>query len=153
MAAGGQSTRRYIVAILVDSDWIIDGLSGREAAIRRLESESLHGLAISAVTVGEVFEGAYRRPSPAASLARYWRFMDGYQVLPVTHEIADTFARIRAELRRAGNLIPDLDLLIAATALVHDLQLLTRNQRHFARVPGLRLYDDGQRSLGTTPVS
>ena len=48
-------------------------------------------------------------------------------------------------------MIADMDILIAATAIAHDLTMLTRNRRHFERVPGLRLYDDGQRSLGTTP--
>lgn len=38
-----------------------------------------------------------------------------------------------------GNLIPDLDLLIASTALEHALVLLTRNRRHFQRIPQLRL--------------
>ncbi len=52
----------------------------------------------------------------------------------------DQFAVLRADLRRRGQLIPDLDLLIAATALSHDLALLTRNVRHFARIPGLRIY-------------
>jgi tRNA(fMet)-specific endonuclease VapC len=52
----------------------------------------------------------------------------------------EVFARTRADLRRSGQLIADLDLLIAATALHHDLTLLTRNVRHFARIPGLRLY-------------
>jgi len=49
------------------------------------------------------------------------------------------FARVRSLLRRQGNLIPDLDLLIAATALEHELVLLTRNRRHFERISQLRL--------------
>jgi predicted nucleic acid-binding protein len=40
-------------------------------------------------------------------------------------------------------LIPDLDCLIAATAVHHHLILLTRNRRHFARIPDLRLYEPG----------
>jgi predicted nucleic acid-binding protein len=52
----------------------------------------------------------------------------------------ERFAYLRAELRRRGQLFPDLDLLIAATALQHDLTLLTRNVRHFNRIPDLRLY-------------
>jgi predicted nucleic acid-binding protein len=48
------------------------------------------------------------------------------------------FGRLRALLRLQGTLIPDLDLLIAATALQHDLVLLTRNRRHFDRIPGLQ---------------
>jgi tRNA(fMet)-specific endonuclease VapC len=46
---------------------------------------------------------------------------------------------VRAELSRRGQLAPDLDLLIAATAMHYDLTLLTRNVRHFARIPGLGL--------------
>jgi predicted nucleic acid-binding protein len=37
-------------------------------------------------------------------------------------------------------LIPDVDLLIAATALEEDLTLVTRNTRHFERIPDLKLY-------------
>ena len=48
---------------------------------------------------------------------------------------------MRAFLRRQGQLIPDLDLLIAATALAHDLTLVTRNRRHFSRILSLRLYE------------
>jgi predicted nucleic acid-binding protein len=48
--------------------------------------------------------------------------------------------RIRGDLRRVGRRLEDTDLLIAATALEHDLMLVTRNVNHFARVPGLRLY-------------
>lgn len=50
------------------------------------------------------------------------------------------FAAIRAELRRTGRMISDLDIIIAATALQYDLTLLTFNRRHFERVTGLRLY-------------
>jgi tRNA(fMet)-specific endonuclease VapC len=46
----------------------------------------------------------------------------------------------RAQLRAQGTTIADLDLLIASTALYHDLVLVTRNLRHFRRVPGLRIY-------------
>lgn len=58
--------------------------------------------------------------------------------------ILEEFARIRGELRAKGQLIGDLDLLIAATALHHDLSLLIRNTRHsgalWARIPDLKLY-------------
>ena len=50
------------------------------------------------------------------------------------------FARLRGELRQRGLLIPDPDILIAATALTHNLTLVTRNRRHFERIPDLPLY-------------
>jgi predicted nucleic acid-binding protein len=43
-------------------------------------------------------------------------------------------------LRSRGLLIPDLDLFIAATALEHDLILLSRNRRHFDRISGLNIH-------------
>ncbi len=50
------------------------------------------------------------------------------------------FARIRSELRQRGQLIGDADILIAAAAIEHDLMLLTRNRRHFERIPDLTIY-------------
>ena len=52
----------------------------------------------------------------------------------------EIFARTRGELRRDGRLIPDLDLLIAATAIHHDLTLVTRNVRHIGRISALQIY-------------
>ena len=92
------------------------------------------------MTVGEVYEGAFSNPDPEAHLASLRRFLAAFRVLPLTDPIMEGFAHTRADLRRQGMLIPDLDLLIAATALHHDLTLLTRNLRHFSRIPDLKLY-------------
>ena len=129
--------------LLVDSDWIISGLGGQATALALLGGLKSQGLAISAITVGEVLEGAYLGTDIGTSLARFRRYLEGFAVLSVTEPVAEVFAQLRATLRRQGNLIPDMDLLIAATALAFDLPLLTRNRRHFVRVPGLRLYQLG----------
>lgn len=73
-------------------------------------------------------------------LAAYREFLSDYASLPLTDAIVERFARLRAELRRQGRLIPDMDLLIAATALEEDLTLVARNFRHFERITGLKLY-------------
>jgi tRNA(fMet)-specific endonuclease VapC len=52
---------------------------------------------------------------------------------------AEVFGGVRADLRRQGKLIPDLDLLIAATALRHNLTVVNRDE-HFRRIPGLKLH-------------
>lgn len=46
-------------------------------------------------------------------------------------------------LKASNQLIPLPDIFIAATAITHDLPLLTLNQKHFARIARLRLYQDG----------
>lgn len=60
-------------------------------------------------------------------------------ILPFDLSTARVFGMIRAELERSGNILPDADLQIAATALYHNLELVTGNLRHFQRIPGLRL--------------
>ena len=60
-------------------------------------------------------------------------------MLPLTGSIMERFGKLRYDLRRQGQLIPDLDLLIAATAIDHDVALATRNRRHFVRAPDLEV--------------
>jgi tRNA(fMet)-specific endonuclease VapC len=125
---------------LVDSDWLIDATGGKPAATDFLAQLSAGGLAVSIIAVAEVYEGAFGVSHSAAMLAAYREFLSAYAILPLTDAIVERFARLRAELRRQGRLIPDMDLLIAATALEEDLTLVTRNVRHFERIAGLRLY-------------
>ena len=78
--------------------------------------------------------------SPAAELAVFDHLLEPFTTLPLDNACMQHFAFIRSTLRRQDQLIPDLDLLIASTALHHDLILVTANVRHFVRIPDLRLY-------------
>ena len=126
---------------LVDSDWLIDAFLGLPTAVNLLARLRDDGLAVSIISYGELFEGAISAPDPATELARFRRFLARLALLALDDAVMERFARLRTELRRRGQLIPDLDLLIAATAMHHDLTLLTRNVRHFRRIPELTLYE------------
>jgi tRNA(fMet)-specific endonuclease VapC len=108
--------------------------------VRLLTDLRADGLAISLVTYGELYEGIYYGRDPSAQELGFQQFLRRVEVLPLTRRIMRRFARVRGELRSQGLLIPDPDLLIGATALHHDLTLVTGNRRHFARIPGLRLH-------------
>ena len=125
---------------LVDSDWIADYLKGRTQAVELLNALASEGLAISILSVGEIQEGIIYGVNRARHEAGFQDFLRGVDVLPLTRTAMRRFAEIRGELRRNGELIGDMDLLIAATALSYKLTLITRNERHFRRVPGLDLY-------------
>ncbi|MBI4507282.1 MAG: type II toxin-antitoxin system VapC family toxin [Chloroflexi bacterium] len=127
---------------LVDTDWIVDCLHGQEDATQTLLELAPQGLAVSIISYGELFEGAYYARDPQAALEGLQSFLLGKDLVGVTRSIAERFGIVRGELPRSlRRQIGDMDMLIAATALAHDLTLLTRNLRDFSHVPGLKLYE------------
>lgn len=125
---------------LVDTDWVADWLNGRSRIVEELSRLRREGPFISIITYGEVYEGIYFGRNPQQAERAFRQFLRGADVLLPNRQVMQRFARMRGELRRQGNLIPDADLLIAATALHHGLILLTNNVSHFSRIEGLELY-------------
>jgi predicted nucleic acid-binding protein len=127
------------MAYLLDSDWVINALAGRRRAVSPLERLSAAHIGISVISLGEVYQQAFASTNPDAYLGTFRTFAP-FRIIPVTEPIAVRFAEIRAHLTRRGELIPDFDMLIAATALHYTLTVLTFNYRHFSRIPDLSLY-------------
>lgn len=65
-------------------------------------------------------------------------------VLPLTSDIAQAAATIYQQLRAKNQLIDIRDILIAATAIAHDLPLMTLNTAHFNRIDGLQFLSPPQ---------
>lgn len=127
---------------LTDSDWLIDYLDDLPEAVELLGPLADLGLAFSTVAYMEAFEGTLRQPNPAAAQARLHLGLRPLRTIPVSDQIAERCALIRYDLRSRGRRIRErtLDLLIAATAIEHNLTLVTRNVDDFGDIPGLRLY-------------
>ena len=64
-------------------------------------------------------------------------FLRGMTLLGIDERTCKVFGNERGRLRATGIMVGDCDLLIGATALRHDLPLLTTNRRHFERMAGL----------------
>lgn len=97
-------------------------------------------VALSAVTVEEVYFGLAWKPRPKVR-AWFEAFLDEQcDLLAVTPEIARRAGELRGRLRARGASRTQADMLIAATAQVHDLILVTRNARDFTDCP-VRLLD------------
>lgn len=97
--------------------------------------------AVSLVTLAEVEWGLHKIAVP-----RWWTLYRQHlqhrlRTLPTSAEVWAMFSRLKAAQAAAGRPVADLDLLIAATALHHDLTLVTCNVRHFAAVAGLPILD------------
>ena len=128
------------MAFILDADWVINALAGRRQAATVLDQLVPQGVTISWITVGEVYEGAFNSPNPQDHLSSLRQFLSPFRIVGVNDPVMERFAEIRSHLRRRGELIPDLDIMLAATALHYDLTVLTFNIRHFSRIPDLILY-------------
>ena len=96
-------------------------------------------MALSILSLAELYEGVYYSRDPEGDAQDLNNFLRGVTVIGLDDAVVQIFGRERGRLRAAGTLIGDFDLLIAATALQHNLTLLTNNRSHFERVAGVQM--------------
>lgn len=124
---------------LVDTDWVIDHLHGREHVVRQLEFLAPQGLGLSIVSLAELYEGVFSSTSPQENERALHNFLESIQVLYLEDGVCRIFGQERGRLRAAGMIIGDFDILIGSTAKYYGLTLLTNNRRHFERIEGLSI--------------
>lgn len=130
------------MAYLFDTNAISEALRSRphRVYVDWLQRISREDQFTSSVVVGELYKGAFRSTQAQHHLENIeQRVLPTVTVLPHDIATARVFGHLRAELEKKGNVLPDADLQIAATALHHGLELVTGNLRHFERIPGLRI--------------
>jgi len=125
---------------LIDTDWVINHLKGEKRVVRKLEELAPEGMAMSVISLAEIYEGVYYSKDPAKSQQLLKEFLaHDLKVLNVDQEACKIFGRERGKLRQQNKMISDFDLLIASTCLHYNLTLLTNNRRHFDMVEGLNI--------------
>ena len=97
------------------------------------------GLAISVVTAGELWTWVSRGTASQRSKDSITEFIGGVEVVELDLKIAIRFGELRGQLMDSGTPMPDMDGLIAATALTENLTLVTHNVADFNAVPDLRI--------------
>jgi len=130
------------MAFLFDTDAISEVLKKRPAPryLRWLAGVPRAEQFTSAVSIGELYRGAFRSTEPSRHLENIeGRVLSSVTVLPYDLAVARVYGEIQAHLAGAGRTVADADLQIAATAIHHQLELVTGNLRHFDRVPGIRI--------------
>ena len=130
---------------LLDTDTLIYSLKGNDCVVRNLENHQHEPLKICVISLMELYYGAYKSQKTNANLAKVRRFEKAFDTIPVDFFISETFGMIKSHLESQGTPLDDFDLIIAATALAHNLVLVTNNEKHFRRVDGLEL-DNWNRS-------
>ncbi len=127
---------------LLDTNVVIRHLNGDldvQALVKNLTSD---GIAVSTVTLMEVWQAVHSATNPQALEEEYQEFFDAILVIPFDVVIAKRGARMRHDLKQQSIRTRDraLDLQIAATALAHRLELVTYNAQDYDDITGLTLY-------------
>ena len=127
------------VTYLVETDWAVHWLRGREDIVNRLRELQEQGIGLSMISLAELYTGIYYSTDPVKARGELDDFLSFVAILGLNQEICQIFGEENARLRKDGQVIEDFDLLIAATCLHHGLKLLTDNRRHFQRIEGLEI--------------
>lgn len=125
--------------VCVDTDFLIDLLRLDQRARNKLDSLIREGMELSTTPINacELFRGAYVSKNPSQVVQNVKGLVERLRLLDFDAEVAETYGRIYSQMRAKGVDIGDMDTLIASIALAHNEVLLTKNRKHFEKVPGL----------------
>jgi tRNA(fMet)-specific endonuclease VapC len=127
------------VPYLVDTDWVIHYLNGHSEIVAHLQDLSPQGIALSLISLAELYEGVFYSRDPQRSERGLQDFLRGVELVGIDEDTTKIFGRERGRLRAQGKTVGDFDLLIGATALRLGFTVLTNNRRHFELIENLQM--------------
>jgi tRNA(fMet)-specific endonuclease VapC len=122
---------------LLDTNIVVYVIKRRPIEVMGVFNDNAGRMAISAITLSELFHGAEKSAKVAQNLAVVEEFASLLEVLPYTAKASQHYGAIRAALDKVGRPIGVNDLHIAAHARSEGLTLVSNNLGEFERVPGL----------------
>ena len=111
--------------------------SGRWAETKK----TLDEVATTWITACELCYGAAKSRSPQKNQTLVSEFLATLRIVGLNHPAAEDFGQMKSALERAGNMLADADLIIAAITRAHGASLITGNRRHYDRIEGFRIED------------
>ena len=126
---------------LLDTNTCVYAIKRRGNVVQHLRRASPEDLAVSVITLAELWFGARKSSRPDSTRREVDAFLRPYERVAFDREAAQAYAEIRLELERVGQRIGERDLFLAATARSRDLVVVTHNVGEFGRVTGLRVED------------
>lgn len=123
---------------LLDTDICIFYLKKEFSLEEKIEAIGKENCFVSEMSVAELIYGAYNSDNFAKHKNDYLDILSVASLIRVLDSLS-TYGKEKARLRRAGLPIPELDLLIATTAVHHNMTLVTNNTKHMTRIAGIQL--------------
>jgi tRNA(fMet)-specific endonuclease VapC len=124
---------------LLDTDTIIFSLKGHDSVEKNLRQHFHDPIKISVITLMELYYGAYKSQKKESNLAKIKTLENSLEIITLGKESVEIFGIYKANLEKAGTPLDDFDLILASSALAHNLVLVTNNVKHFKMIEGLKL--------------
>jgi len=110
-----------------------------EAVIKKFTKLRPGSVAISSITLSELYYGVVKSSKPNENMIALQEFISPLIVLDFTDQDALFYGKIRADLEKKSKPIGAMDLLIASIAISKELAVVTNNVKEFSRIPDLKV--------------
>lgn len=107
--------------------------------INKFHALDIGDICISSITLAELEYGVEKSDYKERNRLALTGFLSSIDILPFSEKAATEYGKIRANLKRQGNIIGAYDLMIGAHALSEELILVTNNVKEFKRIADLSL--------------
>ena len=121
-----------------DSDFIISVLRGSQKVMKKLDEFNEEQLATTSINEFEVLYGAVHN-GKLDEVAQAKKFFERLKIFEFDGPSAQIASKLHSQLTKQGNRIDFMDLFIASIVLANNGTLVTRNKKHFDRIPGLEI--------------
>ena len=123
----------------LDTNTLIYFFKGEGDVAENLLATSPTQVAVPTIVLFELYVGIAKSSAPSRRTRQLQAMIEFVTILEFTARAAKESAEIRAALEQAGTPIGPIDTLIAGIARVNNAVLVTRNEREFSRVEGLKI--------------
>src|SRR3990167_7127897 len=123
---------------ILDTDILIYFLKGHQSIVEKVSVVSRSNLSTTIINHAELLYGAYNSTKKEQNLKKIQEFLKEIKVLEFTSTASLLFAEHKAQLKKQGAILADMDLMIASIVLANDGILVTNNIKHFEKIKSLK---------------
>jgi len=116
---------------ILDSDILIYFLKGKQDIVERIIFLPKDDLYITIINYTELLYGIYNSNKIAQNKEKILPFLEKFKILQFNKNSSEIFAKLKAKLKKQGNTIADMDLMIASIAIANKAILFTNNNKAF----------------------
>lgn len=123
----------------LDTSTVSFALKGKLNVTNKILQIPVVELSTTVITEIELSYGAYNSSNIEYNLDKIQGFLDNLNIFNLDSKCIEIFAKEKTRLKKLGQIVEDMDILIASICLKNNLILVTDNSKHFKRFDGLKL--------------